>query len=248
MRPVDAHCHIDFDQYNEDRDEVLKKCREQLEFIVNAGSSLENNEKVLELAEKNPETVIPNLGLHPTYTDNFNELEKVKKQIKAEKPPAIGEIGLDHHHVTENQVRKKQEKVFREMLELAEELNLPVVLHTREAERKSVNITKEYSIPDVMLHCFNGKPELAEEAVEEGMKIGVTTQVLYSSRVQNIVKALELEDILLETDSPFLYRGERNEPVNVHESAEKIAEIKDTSKEEVIKASTDNAIDIFGKP
>lgn len=248
MRPVDAHCHVDFDQYKEDREEVIEKSRERLEFIVNAGSCLENNEKALELAVKYPETVVPNLGLHPTYTDKFDELESIKEQIRNEKPPAIGEIGLDHHHVTDTEVRGRQEKVFREMLELAEDLNLPVVLHTREAERKSVNITKEYSIPEVMLHCFNGKPELAQEAVEEGMKIGVTTQVLYSSRVQNIVESLNLEDIMLETDSPFLYRGDRNEPVNVHESAEKIAEIKEVTKEEVIEATTENAVDIFGRP
>ncbi len=248
MRPVDAHCHIDFEQYDEDRDEVLEECREKLEFIVNAGSNLENNRKVLELAEKNPQLVVPNLGLHPTYTDSFDEVEEIKQQIREEKPAAVGEIGLDHHHVTDNQVRREQEKVLREMLELAEELNLPAVLHTREAERKAVNIAKEYSLPDVMLHCFNGKPELAEEAVEKGMKIGVTTQVLYSTRVQNIVKALSLEDILLETDSPFLYRGERNSPVNVHESAEKITELKDCSKEDVVEASTENARGFFGRP
>lgn len=245
MRPVDAHCHIDFEQYDEDRNEVLKECSEKLEFIVNAGSNLENNRKVLELANENTGLVVPNLGLHPTYTDSFDELEEIKEQIKVERPAAVGEIGLDHHHVTDNRVRKRQEEVFREILELAEELNLPAVLHTREAERKAVNIVKEYALPDVMLHCFNGKPELAEEAVEEGMKIGVTTQVLYSSRVQDIVKALNLEDILLETDSPFLYQGERNSPVNVHESAEKIAELKDVSKEKVIEASTENARLIF---
>jgi TatD DNase family protein len=248
MRPVDAHCHIDFEQYDEDRDEVLKECSEKLEFIVNAGSNLENNRKVLKLAEENPGLVVPNLGLHPTYTDSFDEVEEIKDQIREKKPAAVGEIGLDHHHVRDNQVRKRQEKVFCEMLGLAEELNLPAVLHTREAERKAVNIAKEYTLREVMLHCFNGKLRLAEEAVEEGMKIGVTTQVLYSSRVQKIVNALSLEDMLLETDSPFLYRGERNSPVNVHESAEKIAELKDIDKEVVVEASTENARNIFGRP
>ncbi|MFB6174352.1 MAG: TatD family hydrolase [Candidatus Nanohalobium sp.] len=245
MRPVDAHCHLDFEQYDEDREEVLEVCREKLEFIVDAGSNLENNRKVLRLADENPELVVPNLGLHPTYTDSFDEIEEIKEQIREEDPAAVGEIGLDHHHVSDNHIRKRQAKVFREMLELAEEINLPVVLHTRDAERKAVNTVKEYELPDVMLHSFNGNPELAEEAVAEGMKIGVTTQVLYSTRVQNIVKALNLEDILLETDSPFLYRGERNSPVNVHESAEKIAELKDVSKEEVVKASARNARSIF---
>ena len=248
MRPVDAHCHIDFEQYDGDRDEVISESKEKLEFIVNAGSNFENNREVLELSRKHEDFIVPNLGLHPTYTDSFYELEDIKAQIREEKPAAVGEIGLDHHHVSEKQVRKKQEKVFREMLELAEELNLPVVVHSRDAERKTVDILKEYALPDVMVHCFNGKPELAEEAVEEGMTIGVTTQVLYSNRVQEIVKALNVEDILLETDSPFLYRGERNSPVKVLESAEKVAEIKDMDEEEVIEASTGNAVSIFGRP
>lgn len=245
MRPVDAHCHIDFDQYDEDREQVIEESKKKLEFIVNAGSSLKNNKKVLNLAEKHPKFIIPNLGLHPTYTESFDQLEEIKEQIKEKRPPAIGEIGLDHHHVSDNKVRKKQEKIFREMLKLAEDMTLPAVLHTRDAERKAVDTVKEYSLPEVMLHCFNGKPELAEEAVENGMKIGITTQVLYSTRVQNIVKALELEDMLLETDSPFLYRGERNSPINVIESAEKISELKDCTKEEVFEATSKNAEKIF---
>lgn len=248
MRPVDAHCHIDFEHYDEDREEVIDEAKEKLEFIVNAGSNLENNREVLDLSKKHEEFIIPNLGLHPTYTDSFNELDDIKAQIREEMPAAVGEIGLDHHHVSEKQVRKRQEKIFREMLELAEELNLPVVVHSRDAERKTVDILKEYALPDVMVHCFNGKPELAEEAVEEGMTIGVTTQVLYSNRVQEIVKALNVDDILLETDSPFLYRGERNSPVKVLESAENVAEIKNVDEEKVIKASTENAVSIFGRP
>lgn len=248
MRPVDAHCHIDFEQYDEDREEVIDEAKEKLEFIVNAGSNLENNREVLDLSREHEEFIIPNLGLHPTYTDSFGELDDIKAQIREEMPAAVGEIGLDHHHVSEKQVRKRQEKIFREMLELAEELNLPVVVHSRDAEKKTVDILKEYALPDVMVHCFNGKPELAEEAVEEGMTIGVTTQVLYSNRVQEIVKALNADDILLETDSPFLYRGERNSPVKVLESVEKVAEIKNVDEEKVIQASTENAVSIFGRP
>ena len=248
MRPVDAHCHIDFEHYDDDREEVIDEAKEKLEFIVNAGSNFENNEEVLKLSREHEDFIVPNLGLHPTYTDSFDELEDLKEQIRGERPAAVGEIGLDHHHISEKQVRKRQEKVFREMLELAEELNLPVVVHSRDAERKAVNILKEYALPEVMLHCFNGKPELAQEAVEEGMTIGTTTQVLYSNRVQDIVKALNVEDILLETDSPFLYRGERNSPVNVVESVEKIAGVKDLDEDEVVKASTENAVSIFGRP
>ena len=241
MKPVDAHCHIDFDQFDEDREEVLEKSRENLEFIVNAGSNLEHNRNAVKLQEENPEFIISNLGLHPVYTDSFKELEEIKEQIREENPSAIGEIGLDHHHVKNRDIRE----VFREMLELAENMNKPVVVHSRDAERKAVQILKEYSLPGVMLHCFNGKPELAVDAVDSGMKIGITTQVLYSERVQKIAEKLKLEYILLETDSPYLYRGERNEPANVVESAEKIAEIKNVEKDKVVNRTTENARELF---
>lgn len=246
MRPVDAHCHLDFDRYDEDRDEVVERCREELEFVVNAGSNIEHNRKALELQEKYGDIIVPNLGLHPTYTDDFDELEEVKQMIREEDPVAIGEIGLDHHHVNDEEMRERQEKVFRELLELAEELEKPVVIHSRDAERKVFEIVKEYDLQDVMFHCFNGTPELARESVEQGITIGVTTQVLYSNRVQRIVEELDVEDLLLETDSPFLYGGERNEPVNVKESAEKIAELKSVDRENVVQKTTENARRFFG--
>ena len=245
MRPVDAHCHIDFDQYSEDRDKVIQKAEEELDFIVNAGSCLENNIQVLELEEKYPEFVIANLGLHPTYTEKFDQLQEIKEQIRDEDPAAVGEIGLDHHHVSDEDVRDRQHQVFREMLELAEELDKPVVVHSRDAEEEAINIISDYDLPGVMLHCFNGSADLAEEAVEKGFKIGVTTQVLYSNKVQEIVKRLDIKDLLLETDSPFLYRGKRNEPVNVVESAEKIAEIKGVEIGAVVDATTENATRLF---
>lgn len=245
MKPVDSHCHLDFERFDEDREEVVERSKEKLEFVVNAGSSMERNQKVLELSEKHPDFVVPNLGLHPTYTDNFDELEQIKHLIREENPPAIGEIGLDHHHVKNTKLRERQEKVFREMLELAEELEKPVVIHSREAEKKVFDIVQEYELSEIMFHCFNGTPELAEKSAEKGIKIGVTTQVLYSNRVQSIAEAVPVSDILLETDSPFLYRGNRNEPVNVHESAEKIAEIKDLEKQEVVEATTENARKLF---
>lgn len=245
MKPVDAHCHLDFEQFDEDRDNVISKAKQKLEFVVNAGSNTEHNDAALQLGQKYPDFIIPTVGLHPCYTDDFDRLEEVKQQIRKHDPVAIGEIGLDHHHVQEQKLRERQEDVFRELLQLAEDLQKPVVIHSRDAEKKAVEILEEYDLPDVMLHCFNGTLELAEEAVENGMTIGVTTQVLSSNRVQNIVEQLDVEDLLLETDSPYLYRGERNEPLNVIESAEKIAKLKSIEHEEVVQATTQNARRIF---
>lgn len=244
MKPVDAHCHLDFDRFDSDRETVIEKAGEKLEFVVNAGRDFESNKASIKLQEEF-ECVVANLGLHPTNTEEFSEGEKIEAQIREEEPAAIGEIGLDHHHVTETEKRKEQEIVFRDMLELAEELRKPVVVHSREVEEKAVEILQQYSLPGVMLHCFNGNPEIAEKAAGGGIKIGVTTQVLYSSRVQEIVERLEVENILLETDSPFLYRGGRNEPVNVIESVKKIAELKGIKKTKVVSSTTRNAEDLF---
>ena len=247
MKPVDCHCHLDFDRFNEDRDQVVERARERLDFIVSVGCNPERNEKTLEISKEYGKFVKFNLGLHPTSIDYFNQLDKVKKQIRENNPCAVGEIGLDHHHVEEDEIQQRQRKVFRELLELAEELDKPVNVHSRDAEQETINILKDYDLPNALIHCFNGTCEQAVEAVESGMKIGVTTQVLYSNHVQNIVRELDLEDIVLETDSPYLYEGERNEPLNVCESAEKIAELKACSVDEVIAATTSNAKEIFGK-
>lgn len=245
MKPVDAHCHLDFDRFDEDRDEVIERSKGELEFVVNAGSNMKRNRKALELKEEYGDFIAPNLGLHPTYTDHFDELDQVKQMIREEDPVAVGEIGLDHHHVTDEELRDEQKKVFRELLELAEELGKPVVIHSREAENKAFEILQEYDLPEVMFHCFNGKPELAEKATEAGITIGVTTQVLYSNRVQEIVERISVEDMLLETDSPFLYRGGRNEPLNVKESAKRIAKLKSCEAEDVVEATTGNARRFF---
>jgi len=245
MKPVDAHCHLDFEQFDEDRDEVMEKAKQKLDFVVNAGSNIEHNKAALKLSQKYSDFVVPTIGLHPCYTDDFDQLEEVRQQIKEHSPVAIGEIGLDHHHVQDTELRERQEEVFRELLQLAEDLEKPVVIHSRDVEQKTVEILKEYELPGIMLHCFNGTPELAEEAVRNGMKVGITTQVLYSNRVQQIVENLQLKDLLLETDSPYLYRGERNQPANVTESAEKIAEIKSTNYGKVVETTAQNARKIF---
>lgn len=247
MKPVDCHCHLDFDQFDEDRDEVIRKAKKKLDFVVSVGCDPERNRKTLEIAEKYGDFVKYNLGLHPTSTDYFDNLDEVKDQIREHDPVAVGEIGLDHHHITDDEMQGTQEKIFRELLELAEKLGKPVNVHSRDAEQETIDILKEYDLPDVLIHCFNGTPEQAVEAVENGMTIGVTTQVLYSSQVQSIVEELGVEDVVLETDSPFLYRGDRNEPVNTCESAEKIAELKNCSVNDVVEATNMNACRIFRK-
>ncbi|MFB6265729.1 MAG: TatD family hydrolase, partial [Candidatus Nanohaloarchaea archaeon] len=227
MQLIDTHAHLDFDQYDEDREEVLERCREEMVAVVNSGTNVERNNASLELAEEN-DFVHATLGFHPTYIEEDKDLDRIEEQIRENqaKIAGIGEIGLDYHHVREDRWREEQEDVFLRFLDLAEEFQLPVVLHTRDAEKRVMELLEGRELEEVMLHSFNGSPELAEEAVDRGYYIGVSTQVLYSNRVQEVVETVPLDSVVLETDAPFLYQGERNAPWNVEESAEKIAGIK----------------------
>ncbi|MCJ7478960.1 MAG: TatD family hydrolase [Candidatus Nanohaloarchaeota archaeon QJJ-7] len=246
MQLVDTHAHLDFDQYDGDRGSVIERCREEMVAVVNSGTNVERNEASLELAEEN-DFIQATLGFHPTYIKEDKSVDRIEEQIRdnEDRIVGIGEIGLDYHHVQEDKWREEQEEIFIRFLELAEELQLPVVLHTRDAEKRVMEILEGKDV-EVILHTFNGSPELAEAAVERGYTIGVSTQVLYSNRVQDIVETVPLDSIVLETDAPFLYQGDRNAPWNVGESAEKISEIKGEGAEDVAKATTENASEIFG--
>ena len=247
MKGIDSHCHLDFEQFNKDREKVIHRTMEELEMIVNPGANPKHNKRAYELSQEFPDFVKFNTGLHPVYTDDFESIEKVKKQVTRFNPPAIGEIGLDHHHVEEPEKRRHQKRIFEEMLNLAESKSLPVVLHTRDAEKQVLDILDNYSLEDVFLHCFNGSTEEVEYAMDQGYFVGVTTQILYSKSVQELTKSIDLDRLLLETDSPYLYRGSRNEPLNILESAEKMAEIKCIDKKEILQFTSKNSKEFFSR-
>lgn len=242
MRLADSHCHIHFEQFDEDRSKVIEDIEDKLDFAVLAGVDLEDNLKAKETAEKS-ESLKYCTGLHPLYFEE-SKVKDVEDQIERFSPSAVGEIGLDYNYITDKDKRRESEKVFREMLEVAEDKGLPVVVHSRNAEQKCFNIVEEFEVK-AFFHCFNGRPRLAKEISETGHLIGVTNQIHNSSRVQNIVKEVELEFILTETDSPYLGGDERNTPLAVIEIAEKISEIKDVSEEKVIEISSRNSRKFF---
>lgn len=243
-KPVDAHCHLDFGKFNEDREEVIRRCKDKLSFVVNSGRDPKSNQDSLELQEKHDDFIYATAGIHPTHTDSFSELEKVKKQIQSKDFYAVGEIGMDFHHVEDEDLRSKQREVFINLVELAENEDLPVVVHSRNAEKQVIDIIEEYDVK-TYLHCFNGNIKQVERAIENNAFIGVTYQVTYSNRVQEVVDHTPIENIVLETDSPFLKRGERNTPLTVEKIAEKIGEIKNISKEKVVSETTKNTTELF---
>ncbi|MFB6245588.1 MAG: TatD family hydrolase [Candidatus Nanohaloarchaea archaeon] len=246
MKPVDSHCHLDFERFDEDRNEVIERARNVLNYAVVAGCDPDRNSKVRDLC-RDDDLLVTNYGLHPTFTESFDCLERAVRQIREWEPAAVGEIGLDHHQVTGKEERKEQESIFRSLLELAEELELPVTVHSRDAERRCFEVVEKFDIR-AFFHCFNGKPDLAEEIASSGHLIGVTTQVLYSDRVRTIARSVDLESVLIETDSPFLYPDRRNEPSNVAEAAEELAEIKSAQETKVVETTSRNAKKFFGLP
>lgn len=248
MRLIDTHCHLDFDRYDEDREQVIQECAERMELVVNSGTNVDRNERSLELAAEHSH-IAATLGIHPTYITDLDDdhPDRVEQQIRdnQDRIAGIGEIGLDYHHVTDDAGRERQEDWYRQMLALAEELGQPVVLHTRDAEPRSLEIVAGYDLPGVVLHCFNGAPALAEDAVDRGYYVSVSTQVLYSSRVQTLAETVPLDHILLETDAPFLYPDGRNVPWHVEASAEEIARIKEVAPDTVAEQTTENAYQVL---
>lgn len=242
MRPVDSHCHLHFEQFDEDREEVIRDIEQGLDFAVLAGCSFNDNRDARKVAERS-DSLKYCMGLHPLYHDE-SKSGKIHEQIKTHSPSAVGEIGLDYNYITDKGKREEKIKLFKKMLEIAEKEDLNAVIHSRNAEDKCFEIIQNYDV-EGFFHCFNGRPELAKSIVEDGHMVGVTAQVVESTRVRNIVEQIPLESMLLETDSPYLGLNGRNTPLTVGKIAEEVAEIKSIDLGRVKKSCTQNSRRFF---
>ncbi|ERT68469.1 MAG: TatD family hydrolase [Cetobacterium somerae] len=249
MKLVDTHCHLDNEKFDEDRLEVIERIKENLEFCVNIGYDLASSKKSLELA-KEYDFIYAVIGVHPIDIAEYDE--EVEKELellgKNPKVVAIGEIGLDYHWMTEP--KEVQQERFKKQLELAEKLNKPVVIHTRDAMEDTVNILKEYPNITGVIHCYPGSLETAKQLVDRFyLGIGGTLTFKNSKKAVEVVKDIPLDRIVIETDCPYLtpepFRGKRNEPIYVEYVAKKIAEIKEISVEDVTKITTENAKKLY---
>lgn len=250
---IDSHAHLDDDRFDLDRDILIKNLKDnKIELVLNIGADLETSLASIDLAEKY-ENIYATVGVHPHSAKYFTEetYEKFKELAAHKKLVAIGEIGLDFYY--DNSPRDVQRQVFRRQLELAKEVNLPVVIHSREATKESFDILKEASKEGVkgVLHSFSGSVEIAREYIKLGYYISIGGPVTFKNArvVKEVAKEVPLEYMLIETDCPYLtpepYRGKRNEPMYVRYAAEKIAEIKGVTLEEVAKATSDNVYKLF---
>ena len=248
----DTHAHYDSGAFNADRLELLSSMPEQgVSLILNPGCELDSSKTAVSLAERFP-FVYAAVGVHPSDCAGWQEswLEELRALAAHPKVKAIGEIGLDYYW-KDNPPREFQQMVFRRQLELARELDLPVIVHDREAHGDSMAIVREY--PDVrgVFHCYSGSLEDAKVLVKLGWMISFTGVVTYKNarRALEIIDWLPMESIMIETDSPYLtpepFRGKRNDSGKVHLVAEKIAQVKGLAPDDVARITLENGKRFF---
>lgn len=250
----DTHAHFDSRQFNEDRDVLLSSLPAQgVSLIVNPGCDIPSSRMAVELAEKYP-FVYAAVGFHPEELENVElaDLDRIRDLAVHEKVVAIGEIGLDYYWVKDEEGRKKEQEFFRAQLTMAKELNLPVIVHDREAHGDTLAIVKEF--PDVkgVFHCYSGSVEMAQELVKMGWMISFTGVLTYHNarKAVEAAEAIPIEQLMIETDSPYMapvpHRGKRNHSGYVLHVCEKLAEIKGISVDECAKITLENGCRFFG--
>lgn len=245
---IDTHCHLSGEDYD-DIDKIIEDDKNAMvDKIVVSGCSKESIDEVLVLKDKY-DIVYATLGYHPEYASIITEddLNYLKKILDNEKIVGIGEIGLDYHYGKEN--IDKQKWLFESQLKIAEELNLPVVIHSRDATLDTINILKKYRVRGI-IHCFSGSLETANIYIKMGYFLGIGGVVTFkNSKLKEVVKQISLDNIVLETDSPYLtpepYRGKKNSSKYLNNIASYIVNIKNINYEEVEKITSDNACKIF---
>jgi TatD DNase family protein len=260
---IDTHAHLDFEQFDGDVDGALERAAEVgVNRVINVGTTLERSITSIELADRY-ENVFATIGIHPSDANDVNDdvIASLKKLAAGEKVVAVGEVGFDFFH-KENPDEITQESAFFAQSDVAIEAGLPIIVHSREAEEITLQHLAEHAQNAKadnpvrnefgVVHCFTGSLGFAEEALKLGYLISFTAPVTYpkNEELREVVKALPLEKIMVETDSPFLppadKRGSRNEPAFVVATAQAIADIKGIEFGEVAQETTANAERLFG--
>lgn len=249
----DTHAHFDDEQFDADRDEVLKSLKSYgVGNIVNIGSSMKTSRTSVALAEKY-DFVYAAVGVHPSETGELCEadIDELKRLAANPKVRAIGEIGLDYHYPDDVEP-SIQKKWFVRQLELAKELNMPVVIHDRESKGECLEILKEHKISNGVVHCFSGSAETAREILKLGMMISFTGVLTFKNAKKAIAAcaAVPLDRLMIETDCPYMspepHRGRRNFSGYVEFVARKMAEIKGVSYDELVDITERNAKRFYG--
>jgi len=270
---IDTHSHLNFKAYESDREEVIKRTQKEGVICIDVGTKYETSKKAIGLAEKY-EGIYAAIGMHPIHiktdllklkidpeegaftplTEEFDK-ENYKKLAMSKKVVAIGEIGLDYYYrpkskIKLEQFKQKQKEVFLQQLELAKELDLPVILHCRMAHTDILEILKSQTQkPRGVIHCFTGSREEAQQYMNLGFYIGING-IIFKLNLDEVIKNVPLAKILVETDCPYLTplsegKDKRNEPIFVKHVIKKIAELKGINFQEVADKTTENAKELF---
>ena len=248
----DTHAHMDDRAFDEDRQALLSSFQSQgIALVMNPGCSLFSSRNVDKLT-KEYDFLYGAVGSHPDVADEVNEavLEEYRTLCKQNpKIKAIGEIGLDYHY--EDIPREIQQKAFRMQMELARELNLPVIVHERDAHEDGMKIVEEFPEVKGVFHCYSGSYEMAKWLIARGWYIGFTGVLTFKNarKAVEVASQIPLDRIVLETDCPYMapepFRGKRNDPGKIYRMAERLAEIRGLSVEEVQKITTENGKKLY---
>ena len=243
---IDSHAHIISEFYN-NIDEIVKTIKDKgIVDVINCGDGINTSKEVIEINKKY-DILKPAVGMHPENISDSNKIDQLEELIKNNKIYAVGEIGLDYYWNKEN--KDDQKDLFIKQLDLAIKYDLPVIIHTRDSIQDCYDILKDRNNRGV-IHCFTGSIEMAKLFIKKGYKLGIGGVLTFkNSNLYKVIESIDLDDILLETDSPFLspepFRGQTNIPSNVYYVASRIAEIKNISVEEVIDITRKNASKLF---
>jgi TatD DNase family protein len=245
---IDVHCHLEQKDYEKDRDEIIEKCKKELKAVITCCCHSDDFDLTMEMVEKYKNFVFATVSIHPEYIKEVNEevVENFFKKIEEnkEKIVGIGETGLDFI-TKEPEWREKQKELFVKFIDLAKNLNLPLVIHARKAFKEAIEVLEKSGARNVLMHFFTQK-DLLPKIIENGWSISVNTTLLSSKNIKKIVRDLKIEKIMTETDSPWLGpNGQRNDPRSIKLVVEEISRIKKMKIEEIDKITTQNAIEFF---
>jgi TatD DNase family protein len=250
---IDSHAHLEMPEFRRDLEAVIQRAKESgVGYIFTVGTEKKDWMRALEIAHSHP-SIYAILGVHPHNAKEIDDqtYPTLRQLCRNEKVKAYGEIGLDFYRNLSP--RDVQLKRFREQIELAKELRLPIVVHDREAHQETLEILKSEKADECggIIHCFSGDYEMAKECIDMGFYISIPGSITFKNaeKFREIIQRLPLESLLVETDAPFLapvpFRGKRNEPSYVRYTAQKVAEIKKVSFEKVAEVTTENALRVF---
>lgn len=256
IKLIDAHCHLQSAAFDVDREQTIKRAFQAGVSMIVVGTDKESSQKAVELAQKYPEGIFAAIGQHPTETEKF-ESDFYEKLAASKKVVAVGECGLDFNRIknTELRIKDLQKEIFVEHINLANEVKKPLMIHCRVAFDDLIGILNSESSrlnsPPGIIHFFSGTIEDARSLLDLGFYFTFGGLVTFNREFEGIIRFIPLERILLETDAPFVapipYRGKRNEPAYIVETAKKMAEIKKLPFEKIACQTSENVEKVLGR-